>query len=486
MKKRHHPQWALDQKKPGTELRLIRGIYYLYEYKTVYDKQRKGPRKITGKILGRVTEQGFVPSGKRQMEKALTQEYTQKPYCREYGASLLVSQTFNDYTVSLKRFFPEHWKQLLAIAYCRFVYRCPLRNIPLRLHQSYLRHWLQPTSFNEKTAPAVLHTVGGMNEQIQGYMRSFIGRETYLLMDLTHIFSNPHLVTSSQTGYHNQLNFECQFNLKYIYSPTSGMPVYYMIFPGNIREVRAFKNSILEAGLNDAVIVAGKGFYSRKNIELLQKEQLRFILPLRRDNTIIDYSLLATNTFMEADCYFKHETQIIWYRKYAFQGISLFVYLDGNMKLKEEKDYLHRIITHPENHTLKDYHKRKSTFGTIALLTDYLHKPAIDVFETYQSRMNIEGLFDGIKTIMEADRTYLKDEQTLNGYMFVNHITLQWYQHLLLELKKMNLIKRYSVNDCTQLLTDLKKVTINDQWYLNEITSDTRKMIEALGLSIPD
>ena len=55
-----HPQWATMHKKPGTELRLIRGKYYLYEYKTVYDKERKGPKKISGKLLGRITEQGLV------------------------------------------------------------------------------------------------------------------------------------------------------------------------------------------------------------------------------------------------------------------------------------------------------------------------------------------------------------------------------------------------------------------------------------------
>lgn len=30
-KKAEHPQWALDHKRPGTELRCIRGRYYLYE-----------------------------------------------------------------------------------------------------------------------------------------------------------------------------------------------------------------------------------------------------------------------------------------------------------------------------------------------------------------------------------------------------------------------------------------------------------------------
>ena len=45
-----HPQWATDHRKPGTELRLIRGRYYLYAVSSQYDPVRKRAKKITGKI----------------------------------------------------------------------------------------------------------------------------------------------------------------------------------------------------------------------------------------------------------------------------------------------------------------------------------------------------------------------------------------------------------------------------------------------------
>jgi len=46
--------------------------------------------------------------------------------------------------------------------------------------------------------------------------------------------------------------------------------------------------------------------------------------------------------------------------------------------------------------------------------------------------MAIEVMFDGMKNVMEADHTSMQDEQTLYGWIFVNHLTLQWYQHLYL------------------------------------------------------
>ncbi len=56
-----HPDWALAHKRKGTELRLIRGIYYLYEVSSKWSPEKKHAVKITGKLLGKITEKdGFV------------------------------------------------------------------------------------------------------------------------------------------------------------------------------------------------------------------------------------------------------------------------------------------------------------------------------------------------------------------------------------------------------------------------------------------
>jgi transposase len=487
MKTTTHPEWAMAHKKPGTELRCIRGKYYLYAYKTVYDKERKGPRKISGKILGSITEQqGFIPSDKRKLEKAADITVHSTPLCKEYGVSLLVTTRFNVFLNHLKAAFPDHWAKILAIAYCRFVYKCPLKSIPFRLTQSYLPELIHLDHFNEKTASQVLKTIGGLPGQQLSYMRSFVSKGDYLLMDATHIFSNSGLIPLAHRGYNSQMNFDPQLNLLYLYSAKTHMPVYYRLLPGNIREVKAFKNSLLEAGLTRAVIVADKGFYSKDNVALLRKERLRFILPLKRDNVLIDYSLIAQNTFKEDNQYFVHEGRFIWFQEYIYDSMSMFAFLDESLRIKEERDYLNRIATHPESYSLQGYHNKKDTFGTIVLLTNLKNKEAQDVYQTYKSRMSIEVMFDGMKNVLEADHTYMQDQETLQGWMFVNHITLQWYQQLYVELKSKGILKRYSVNDYIQLLTDLKKIRINNHWYFNEITSHAQKMIGKLGITLEE
>ena len=53
-----HPEWALKFKTKKTELRNIKGRYYLYRISSKYDKERKVTKKITHEMLGRITENG--------------------------------------------------------------------------------------------------------------------------------------------------------------------------------------------------------------------------------------------------------------------------------------------------------------------------------------------------------------------------------------------------------------------------------------------
>ena len=484
-KKTIHPDWAIVHRKPGTELRHIKGKYYLYGYKTVYDRQRKKPKKISGPLLGSITrEQGFIPSAKRVIENTLSQDVFSNIKCKEFGVAYLITELFKPFIKSLEKSFPNQWKQLVAIAYCRFVFHCPLKSIPFRLQGSYLPEILAMDSFNEKTSSAVLNRIGGMPDSLSRYMKSFIKKGDYTLFDVTDVFCESKNISLAKKGYNGHLNFDSHFNLMYVYSATNQMPVYYRLLPGNIREVKAFKNTLHEIGLEKAVIVADKGFCSKANLDLMREEGLNFIIPLKRDNRLVNYNELQTNTFKTGASYFMFNKRPIWFRKTKLKNKeTVYLFLDEKLRVKEDLDYLMRIESHPETHSIENYHERKKAFGTMAMISN-IKETAEGVYQTYKGRGAIEWMFDGMKNILEADHTYMQDEQTLKGWMFVNHITLQWYQQLYIELKEKQLLKIISVNDYIQHLTDVKKIKINDKWYLNEFTAQTGKLLSKIGMKI--
>ena len=57
------PGWVRDFDRPkGTEVKHIRGNWYLYERSWRYDPKIRRSRKVSGRYLGKITPKGLVPS----------------------------------------------------------------------------------------------------------------------------------------------------------------------------------------------------------------------------------------------------------------------------------------------------------------------------------------------------------------------------------------------------------------------------------------
>ena len=159
------------------------------------------------------------------------------------------------------------------------------------------------------------------------------------------------------------------------------------------------------------------------------------------------------------------------------------MFLDQELKTTEEKDFLERADSCPEEYTIEKFYEKQYSFGTIALLTNVMKEPN-DVYSDYKSRGEIEQMIDTLKNVVEADRTYMQNEQALEGLMFINYIALHWYYIVCHLLLKNELNHKYSPIDILQILTEVRKVKINDTWHNSEVTSKTSDLIALLGLHI--
>ena len=98
--------------------------------------------------------------------------------------------------------------------------------------------------------------------------------------------------------------------------------------------------------------------------------------------------------------------------------------------------------------------------------------------------MEIEKMFCSLKSGLNADRSYMHSDEALEGWVFINHLSLQLYQSIYQELKEKKLINKTSVNDYIKILTDVKKIKINNEWHLNETTSKTLKLMKDLIIEV--
>jgi transposase len=271
-------------------------------------------------------------------------------------------------------------------------------------------------------------------------------------------------------------------NHMWVFSVQLQEPTYYRLLPGNIKDIAAFRLCLLESGVENAVIIVDKGFASQDNIKALEKSKLRFIIPMRRNSTLINYRRLQRGDKGRADGYFEHEGRYIWYYASSL-GVKkkATIFLDEELRIREQKDYLDRIAKGVEDYSIEQFHDKQHRLGTIAIV-DNTGKPSCDVFADYKTRGNIETMIDALKNIVEADRTYMQNEQALEGWMFINFIALKWYYAILNLLKKHKLNNKYSPMDFLAFLSEVKKVKINDQWHDSETTKDTRDLLKSLDI----
>jgi len=113
------------------------------------------------------------------------------------------------------------------------------------------------------------------------------------------------------------------------------------------------------------------------------------------------------------DGYFKHEGRYIWHYAIALDAKkTLTVFLDEELRSREQKDYLDRIDGKVSDYSLQAFHDKQYRLGAIAIIENTGKKP-YEIFAAYKICGDVEVMIDALKNIVDADRTYMQNEQAL-------------------------------------------------------------------------
>jgi hypothetical protein len=93
-------------------------------------------------------------------------------------------------------------------------------------------------------------------------------------------------------------------------------------------------------------------------------------------------------------------------------------------------------------------------------------------------------IFDTLKNLLHADRVYLRDDLMLQGWMFVNFLSLLYYYRVYMKLREAELLKKYSVKDLIIHLRRIYKLKIDNKWVTSEIPKTSRKILEKLNFNL--
>jgi len=456
-------------------------------------------------MLGKITEkEGFTPSSKDILRRK-SEELPQVDI-KTFGVFNLFSELMKDEIASLKEFFgDEQAERLLSFAMMRWAYQTPIKRAAYyHSHDICSENWATK-AISDKIISFNLKCLGENRQKTVSWMKTLLNdipenEKNFVLMDSTHSLSVSENLAINAKGYNPDFNFEKQIRLMYLFSTQMKQPVYYRLINGNITDVKSMSLCIKEMDVKDRVIFIGdKGFFSKENIDMMNEENMLYIIPLQRNNSLIDYSPLQGGNFKKEMQYFTFQDRIIWFYSYQKGDYKLITFLDEMLRVKEEKDYLRRIDSHPETHSKSKFDDKLYSFGTLTIVHEIKpqnnknksnrkikpqkEKPLEQiVYESYKQRNEVEVMFDSYKNYLDVDVSYMQNRYVLEGWLFANFIAMIAYYKLYVRLRQAELLSKHSPKDIIEISKAIYKMKIRGEWNLSEITDKTKKLFAKIGI----
>lgn len=483
------PQWVQEFKEPRTEIRFINHVYYKYEVKYVYNKHKKRTDKITVKLLGKIVQGvGFVASDKNTIREELNKQPSVD--IKTFGVYHLFNQLLEKEMTSFKLLFQEDiTHKVFSFAMMRWAYQSPIKRASnYHIHDFCSEFW-SVKSISDKQISNSLKFIGQNREKLLLWMKELLQTDEnntnkFVMMDSTHITSQSDHLGINAIGYNNQGDFDAQVRLMYLFSSELQKPVYYRLINGNITDIKSMALCVKEMNVKEVIYIADKGFFSKENIAELTLQNLQYIIPIHRNNSLINYEpLLKANFKKELKSYFLYQQRVIWFYQYEKQGMKFITFLDDKLKLKEENDYVLRIKSKPEEYTESKFYQKLHQFGTLTMtysIDENLN--ASQIYQAYKQRNEIEIMFDAYKNFLKADKMYMQDRHVLEGWLIANFIAMIAYYKLYAKLKQAKLLNNTSPKDVIELCKSIYKFKINNQWNLSEITNKTKTLFKKLNI----
>ncbi len=448
------PDWVRKYKTKGVEIRVSGQNYYAYEMSSRWNKEKKRADKITGKYLGVVTHDGIV--------KTRSMGLVRSDY--EYGNIALLHGIAEKTVIPvLKDIYPTMWERIISYVILRNIQPLPMKSVHYLYEKTYLSRFMDE-SMSPDSLSRMLSSLP--EDRSISVMKKLTEKGEYVLMDSTAIFSSSENMSFLELGNNSKGMHIPQINVMMLFSSSRTVPTFVRVLPGSIGDVSAMSKTIDMTGVEKCVIVADKGFFSSDNIKRMKNKHLSYIIPLRRNSSLIP----EPDHFMGV---FLYDGKPV---KYWKRENDVYMFEDPVLKSEEEKDYLIRISDNKRSK--REFDENEINFGKLYLLSDLNEEPE-RIYRMYKQREYVEYAFNMYKNDLEADRSYLRDDHMMFTYMFLNLLSL--YLHFQI----LNMIDgKYSVRDILLILSRIKMYRMEKGEIMSEITKKAKDLVSDLKIDL--
>jgi len=454
----------------------------VYKVQGYYDKATRKSKSRSLGCIGQIYEGiGFVPSKKTLQPTELI--------TKEYGATRVAMVASADIFTKLKECFPSDFIRIYVMAVLKLLGNLSMKDMNTAYAKSALSTLLPEVHLSKNTVPGFLETLSLQRGGMVKFMREYAHcQDGGIIFDGTSFVSGARLNPFCEKGYSPGNIGKTQIRLIYAYSRESKMPLYFMVAPGSTSDKSAFGVALDEIGGKGCTIILDKGFFSAKNIELM--EGMDFIVPLQKNTTLIPDEIKAFSAYEKAARNtFAYHKRIIFFtevKQERFKNCRLYVFYDNERRQYLMENYFKKVQDKdglvPEE-LMNQVIAETASLGVSFLLTS-LDAPPRQIYLDYKARWEIEAMFDTHKNTLGFDMRYEASQSIQEGWSFVEFLALLIYHKINGMLVASDMIKTYNVKDILFRASTITQSKASGMWKVCNLSKPLMEMFKNLGVTI--
>ena len=463
--------WLVGQRQQGKkclEIKLIGKNYYVYNSTSRWDTELKKVKKVST-YLGKLDkEKGLITATKRK-EISSSDIRTIK----EYGNSILLHKAIEPLKPVIKEAFPDCWEEIYALAMLRINGYMPIKRAKDSWDKLYNLEHINP-KLNPKNISKTLHRIGMNREGQNAIFKNLTDQSNQLIYDLSSMFSHSMNISQAEKGYNKDHLQIPQINITLMCSIDTGMPTMVRTIPGSVKDIATLYTSIKEVDTKGKIMILDMGFFSEEIMTFLKTIEISYVLPVRRNSKYYENRVHLNN-------HLTYHKRLIRSGKKRIDKCVIYIFEDLDLKLEEQKTLYGKLEA--GKITKKDIDEKMKMTGKILILSN-MDIESKEIFYLFKKRENIEKMFDTYKTVLNADKLYLQDDESVFGHIFISFLSL--YIHCTIEnrLKKAKLNHKITPIDLLQKFSKVYNLKIEDKNIITEVPKKVKELDELLGWDI--
>jgi transposase len=511
---------------PNEGVIIRSGGTYRYVYKVLSAfRNAKGQPTNTRRQIGRLdVESGMLIPNENYYDLYGTSALEMLPSSdsvRSVGATFLVRRIFESLGImeALTDVFGSRGEEIMTIA----IYMTCRGNVMEHIHDWCEGFTLNETPVSSRRASSLFASIS--HDERMGFFKRWVSKQggiNFLAYDVTSFSSYAEGISDTEWGYNRDGEKLPQINLGCHFSDKSGLPVFYVTYPGSIVDkshlpyMMAYNGDL---GINGVGFVMDRGFCTTDNVTFMHSSRLKYIMGVEMRHKAtrdaidgIREEIVSVGNSMSCGVYARSVRS-----RFYGAATTMHIYYDPSLAERQRRD-LYRSVENVASELKQmdqitermvkqrsrwfdidmdangsfTFRRNDSRVDQDALNSGFfclLSNSELDSAESlsiYRRKDFIEKGFDDLKNHIDMKRLRTHTDATTDGKLFCSFIALIAASKLagiLKDASELYSSKRSVISEFEKV----KSVTVQSgSRMMNPITKKQRLLLEAVGLSEHD